>query len=186
MTDPALSWLLDPKDPSVRHQALIDLLHRPKDAKDVLAVRDKIPSYRPVKKIIATQTSKGIWSPKETCYRPKWTSAVWPLALLGEMEAPSDPRIMSECERFLDLHQAESGAFVCPSKMEESGKRWDEPCLTGNMIRTLVKFGYSNDRRDRQALDLVPQGQFEEGVWNCAHPLKEVQHRRIVVTIERF
>ncbi|HWY27976.1 MAG TPA: hypothetical protein VNW25_01825, partial [Candidatus Sulfotelmatobacter sp.] len=95
MTDPALSWLLDPKDPSVRHQALIDLLRRPKDAKDVLAARDKIPSYRPVKKIIATQTSRGIWSPKETCYRPKWTSAVWPLALLGEMDAPPDPRIMS-------------------------------------------------------------------------------------------
>src|SRR6266571_3374759 len=73
MKDPALSWLLDPKDPSVRHQALIDLLHRPKDGKDVLATREKIPSYRPVKKIIATQTSKGIWSPKETCYRPKWT-----------------------------------------------------------------------------------------------------------------
>src|SRR6266702_3151143 len=79
MKDPSLSWLLDPKDPSVRYQALIDLLHRPKDGKDVLAARDKIPSYGPVKKIIATQTSKGIWSPKETCYRPKWTSAVWPL-----------------------------------------------------------------------------------------------------------
>jgi hypothetical protein len=76
MKDPSLDWFLDPKDPSVRHQALIDLLHRPKDAKDVLTTRGKIPSYLPVKKIIATQTSKGIWSPKQTCYRPKWTSAV--------------------------------------------------------------------------------------------------------------
>jgi len=55
--DPTLSWLLDPKDPSVRYQALIDLFHRPKDGKDVSATRDKIPSYRPVKKIIGTQTS---------------------------------------------------------------------------------------------------------------------------------
>src|SRR5713101_6897903 len=42
-----------------------------------------------------------------------------------EMEAPSDPGISSECERFLELHQTETGAFACPSKIEES-KRWDE------------------------------------------------------------
>src|SRR5260370_40221890 len=98
MTDPILSWLLDPKDPSVRHQALIDLFHRPKDARDVLAVRDKIPRYRPVKKIIDTQTSRGICSPKDTCYSPKWTLAVPPLALLWEMDACPDLRIMCECE----------------------------------------------------------------------------------------
>ena len=183
MKDPTLSWLLDPRDPSVRHQALIDLLHRPKDAKDVLATRDKIPSYRPVKKIIGTQTSKGIWSPKETCYRPKWTSAVWPLALLGEMDAPPDPKISSECERFLDLHQTETGAFACPSKVEES-KRWDEPCLTGNMIRTLIKFGYSNDRRVRRAIDWLPKDQLEDGGWNCDHPEKKVKHSSFMSTIE--
>jgi len=37
MKDPTLSWLLEPKTPSVRQQALVDLLHRRKDAKDVLA-----------------------------------------------------------------------------------------------------------------------------------------------------
>jgi len=181
--DPTLSWLLDPKDPSVRHQALIDLLHKAKDGKDVLATREKIPSYRPVKKIIGTQTSKGIWSPKETCYRPKWTSAVWPLTLLGEMDAPPDPRISSECERFLDLHQTETGAFACPSKVEES-KRWDEPCLTGNMIRTLIKFGYSNDPRVRKAIDWLPKGQLEDGGWNCDHPEKKVKHSSFMSTVE--
>src|SRR2546426_5311022 len=90
MKDPTLSWLLDPKDPSVRQQALLDLLHRRKDARDVVAAGDKISSYRPVKKIIASQTSKGFWSPKNDCYRPKWTSAVWQLALLGELGVPAD------------------------------------------------------------------------------------------------
>jgi len=183
MKDPTLSWLLDPKDPSVRYQALIDLLHKAKDGKDVLVARDKIPSYRPVKKIIGTQTSKGIWSPTESCYRPKWTSAVWPLALLGEMDAPPDHRISSECERFLELHQTETGAFACPSKVEES-KRWDEPCLTGNMIRTLIKFGYSNDPRVRRAIDWLPKDQLEDGGWNCDHPEKKVKHSSFMSTIE--
>src|SRR5438445_13458775 len=108
MKDPTLSWLLDPKDPSVRHQALIDLLHKAKDGKDVLAARDKIPSYRRVKKIIGTQTSIGIWSLKETCYRRKWTSAVWPLALLGDIVAPLADSIASDCGRLLDLHERET------------------------------------------------------------------------------
>ena len=82
MEGPTLSGLLDPKRLSVRHQALIDLLQRRKDGKDVLAALDNIPSYWPAKKILATQTSKGIWFPKETCYRPKWSAAVWPMALL--------------------------------------------------------------------------------------------------------
>jgi hypothetical protein len=72
------------------------------------------------------------------------------------MEAPPDPRISSECERFLELHQTETGAFACPSKFEES-KRWDEPCLTGNMIQTLIKFGYSSDKRVRKAIYWLPK-----------------------------
>src|SRR5947208_17180661 len=115
MKDPTLSWLLDPKDPSVRYQALIDLLHKAKDGKDVLVARDKIPSYRPVKKIIGTQTSKGIWSPKETCYRPKWTSAAWPLTLLGEIAAPPERRSSSECATLLDPPQTETDGLPCPN-----------------------------------------------------------------------
>src|SRR2546428_12455957 len=110
MKDPTLTWLLDRRDPSVRHQVLIDLLHRPKDARDVLATRDRIPSYRPVKKILATQTREGVWSTKKTSYLPNWTSEVCPLALHAEKDAPPEACNRSECERFLYLHQTVSGA----------------------------------------------------------------------------
>jgi hypothetical protein len=194
MKDPSLSWLLEPKDPSVRHEALIDLLRRPKDAKDVLAAREKIPGYWPVKKILASQTIKGFWAPKETCYSPKWTAAVWPLALLGELNVPPDPRISSECERFLDLHLLDNGAFTCPSPQDAErwaarhprakAVRWAEPCLTGNMIRTLIKFGYSDDKRVRKATDWLPKDQLEDGGWNCDYPEKKVKHSSFMSTIE--
>src|SRR5438132_12189504 len=116
MKAPTLGWLPDPKDPSIRHQALIDLLHKAKDGKDVLAAREKIPSYWPVKKIIGTQTSTGFWSPNETCYRPKWTSAVGPLALLGEIDAATDSTIGSDGERFRELHQTGTGSFGVMTK----------------------------------------------------------------------
>jgi hypothetical protein len=194
MKDPTLSWLLEPKDSSIRQQALIDLLDRRKDGKDVAATTDKIPSYRPVKKVLATQTSKGIWSPKETCYTPKWTSAVWRLALLGELNAPPDPRISSECERFLDLHQLDNGAFTCPSPLDverwaakhprAEAVRWEEPCLTGNMIRTLLVFGYGEDRRVKKAIDWMPEPQLDDGGWNCDYPEKKVKHSSFMSTIE--
>jgi len=57
--------MLEPKDPSVRHEALIDLLHLPKNAKDVVASRDKIPSSRLVKRIIGSQNQPGFLDPKE-------------------------------------------------------------------------------------------------------------------------
>lgn len=183
MKDPSIEWLLDPKDPSIRFHALIDLLDRGIDDKDVVATRERIRSYGPVKRVMAAQSREGYWAPKETCYRPKWTAAAWPLALLGEMGAPVDDRIEGECERFFDLHQVDTGAFSCVSKLER-GKRWDEPCLTGNMIRTLIKLGYGEDRRLKEAIDWLPEHQLEDGGWNCDYPQRKVKHSSFMSTIE--
>jgi len=54
-------------------------------------------------------------------------------------------------------------------KMEE------EVCLTGNMIRTLVVFGYGEDPRLRKAIDWMPEHQQEDGGWNCDYPLRKGQ-----------
>ncbi len=178
-----LDWLLEPSNPSVRYLALTELLHRgPKDT-DVLAAGEKIPRSRIVRRIMAEQTRDGFWPPKDDCYTPKWTSAVWPLMLLGELAVPADDRIKGEVERFLDLHQVESGAFSCPSKFQR-GKRWDEPCLTGNMIRTLIRLGYRNGRRVGRAIDWLPVQQLEDGGWNCDFPEKKVKHSSFMSTIE--
>ncbi len=153
MKNTSIRWLLGPEDPPIRFHALVDLLHRPSNSEDVLATKERIPSYRLVRKVMKAKTSGGIWRPSDTCYRPKWAAAVWPLMLLAEMGVPPDDRIKAECERFFDLHQVDTGAFSCPSKLERVRRRWDEACLTGNMVRTLFKFGYGEDRRVRRAVD---------------------------------
>ena len=178
-----LDWLLEPRDPSIRFHTLVDLLDRKPNEEEVVATKRKIRNSAAVKKVMATQSRGGFWPPKETCYRPKWTAAVWPLALLGEMEAPVDDTVNAEIERFLDLHQADTGAFVCPSKFEAK-KRWDEPCLTGNMIRTLIRFGYGDDKRVQKAIAWLPRQQLEDGGWNCDFPEKKVKHSSFMSTIE--
>lgn len=121
-------------------------------------------SYRPVRKVLRAQTANGYWPPDDTCYTPKWTATVWPLMLLGEMGVPAEPWIREACERFLSLHQMENGAFSWASKKGRSKRMVEEACLTGNMIRTLLVFGYGGDSRVRRAVDWMPEHQLEDGL----------------------
>lgn len=179
----ALEWLLEPRDPPIRLHTLTDILYYPPESEEVVSARKTTLSYRPVRKIMRAQTGDGYWPPENTCYTPKWTATVWPLMLLGEMGVPSEPWMKKACERFFSLHQMENGAFSCLSN--RSGRRLvEEPCLTGNMIRTLIVFGYGVDPRVRKALDWMPEHQLEDGGWNCNYPDRKVWHSSFMSTIE--
>jgi len=104
--------------------------------------------------------------------------------LLGEMGLPPDEKTKGACERFLDLHQLDNGAFSCPSRNEKVFPKWAEPCLTGNMVRTLHMLGYENDPRVRKAVDWMPEAQLDDGGWNCDWPEKKVKHSSFMSTIE--
>src|SRR6266849_7667084 len=148
MKQSSLDWLLELEDPPIRFHTLHDILGRSLDDPQVRDAQKNIRAYSPVRRILRARNLDGYWPPGETCYHPKWTSTVWPLMLLGEMGLPADESIKVSCERFLDQHQLENGAFSCPSRLEKvRGRRWEEPCLTGNMVRTLVVFGYGEDPR---------------------------------------
>ena len=181
----ALGWLLEPGDPSIRLHALRDVLHLPRDNGKALATKERVESYAPVRKILNAQTREGYWPPESTCYSPKFTATVWPLILLGEMGLPPDPRIKIACERFFDLHQMDNGAFSWMSNREKR-RGWkveEEPCLTGNMIRTLAVFGYGQDPRLERAVEWLPEQQQEDGGWNCDYPHRRVKHSSFMSTI---
>lgn len=188
----ALPWLLERSNPPVRMFALTDILGKPEDDMKVEEAKRRISSYGPIRKLRNAQKGKGYWGPDHTCYNPKFTSTVWQLQLLGEMGVPRTPWIESSVERFLDQHQMDNGAFSCPSTLEVEryrkrhprAKRDAEPCLTGNMVRTLIKFGYENDRRVRRALEWLPEDQQQDGGWNCDYPRYHPKHSSFMSTIE--
>ena len=41
--DPAVNWLLESDDPSIRYLTLREILNRPSDSKEVLAAKKQIP-----------------------------------------------------------------------------------------------------------------------------------------------
>ena len=194
MKQSGLDWLLEKEDPPIRFLTLQEILGRASDSKEVVEARDRIRSYSPIRKVLKARTKNGYWPPKETCYTPKWKSTVWPLMLLGEMGFTPDRGVKEACERFLEQHQLENGAFTCPSPSDVKGwlakhprqkaTRWEEPCLTGNMIRTLLVLGYQEDPRVRKAIDWMPEQQQEDGGWNCDYPEKKVKHSSFMSTIE--
>jgi hypothetical protein len=165
----ALSWLLEESNPSIRYLTLTDVMGESPDGKHVRAQRGKILRYGPVETLKKAQRGKGYWPPSKTCYEPKFTSTVWQLMLLGELGAPRSPWIESALEHFMAQHQMENGAFCCP-RIGDLDQVEEEPCLTGNMLRTLLLFGYYDDSRVKKALAFMPEMQFEDGGWNCDHP----------------
>ncbi len=40
-------------------------------------------------------------------------------------------------------------------------------CYTGNMARALIRFGYGDDRRVREALDWLVETAHPKGGWSC-------------------
>ena len=179
----ALPWLLDASNPSVRLFTLTDVMGRPPDDEEVRAARESVLSYALVTRLKKAQGGRPYWPPEDSSYNPKFTSTVWQLILLGELGVPRTPWIESAVDRVLAQHQMENGAF-CWRRLGERGKVDEEPCLTGNMIRTLLALGYGDDRRVRKALDWLPEFQFEDGGWNCDYPSYNPTHSSFMSTIE--
>jgi hypothetical protein len=162
---------------------LTDVMDKPLDDEEVGIARKSIISYRPVTVLKKAQGKRGYWPPDDDSYNPKFTSTVWQLMLLGEIGIPRTHWIESAVERFMGLHQMENGAFCCPP-LHARGRKDEEPCLTGNMLRTLLVFGYGDDRRIKRALNWLPESQLEDGGWNCDYPMTIPTHSSFMSTIE--
>ena len=164
----------------------MDVLGYSPERKEAVETRRRIPRHRIFKRIMAGQSKAGYWGRKDTCDSPRFRGAIWALMLLGEMAVLPNPRIKKECERFFNLHQTDNGAFSYDSRHREKNQH-DDPCLTGNMIRTLIVLGYGKDPRIRRAIDWMPEAQMEDGGWNCDYPQFQgvkVRHSSFMSSIE--
>ncbi len=161
-----LSWLLEPDQPAVKYHALVGLLDKGPDAKDVLEARAQIPLRGWAAKILESQDPDGrwAWEARESLYVPKYLSTIWKLIVLSDLGMTAeDVRVRKSCELFLREYSRPDGGFDIPSS------KWNrsELCLTGNLARTLVLCGYGDDPRVRSAFDWLVENQMEDGGWHC-------------------
>ncbi|MFQ5951342.1 MAG: prenyltransferase/squalene oxidase repeat-containing protein, partial [Candidatus Geothermarchaeales archaeon] len=165
-----LDWLLGEENPSIRYFTLREILGNDEDEKRLTRTRKRINESGWVAQILDSQKEETYWESKEDCYTPKWTASVWQLIVLGDLGASGeDVRVKNACEHFLKLHNVAEGGFS-GGPVGTEGPPWKtEPhvCLTGNLVRTLLRLSYGKDSRVRRAVDWLLKTQLDDGGWNC-------------------
>ena len=188
--DRVVSWLLKQDNPGVRFWTLRDLLGRSETNPEVVAARNSIGSWGPVAELFREQRPEGFWGEPEDVYWPKWRATVWQLILLAELGVPGDdPRVRRGCEYFLRMMDLQDRAWPPANYPDGDLRGWRlvwEPCVTGNMARTLVVFGLGEDPRVREMFEWLVRYQLPDGGWNCETGEwgKDVCHSSFMSTVE--
>jgi len=171
LTADPTDWLLEENNPSVRYLTLTDLIGKPACDPEVEKARANIMIKGAVPKILAKQEKGGYWDKPDRQYVSKYKGTVWQLIMLAEHLAdPNDRRIQDACEFVLTHSQdVESGGFPVHHAAKTGGGRHSEviPCLTGNMVWSLIRLGYLSDSRVQRGIEWIAGYQrFDDGVKN--------------------
>lgn len=175
-----LDWLLDPSEPAMRYLVSRDLLSpRPGD-RALGRLRADVAKGSWAAKIFTRQKAKTYWATKKACYIPKFTATIWQLQVLADLGlSRRDERIANAVELWFDLHRAKDGGYTPWSRRERAQyarTHFRHPdrfmknghlCTTGNMVRSLIRFGYLRDERVRSAIDWLVAEQLGDGGWDC-------------------
>ena len=161
-------WLLGKDNPTVRYLTLVDILERPACDHDVMKAKCDIMAKGVVPQILAKQEKDGYWGDPEKLYVSKYKGTVWQVIILAEHLADGgDERIKKACEFLLNRSQDRtSGGFSMHHSIKTGGGRHSAviPCLTGNVVWSLIRLGYLNDPRVQQGIDWIVRYQrFDDG-----------------------
>jgi hypothetical protein len=167
-SDPT-DWLLEEDNPSVRFFTLVDLLDRPLESSEVIKAKLDIMKQGVVPKILDKQEEGGYWVNAEDFYvRTKFKGTVWQMIILAELGADAeDERIQGACEFVLLMSQdRKSGGFAYQGTKKGGGFHSNViPCLTGNMIWSLIRFGYLDDPRIKHGINWISDfTRYDDGV----------------------
>jgi len=156
-------------NPSVRYFTLSDVLGKSEDDADVEKSKKAIMQIGAVPKILAKQKSGGYWGIAENFYvKGKYSGTVWQLMVLAELGADGEEEhVRKACEFILNNSQdRESGGFSYMASPTGGGAH-DKvlPCLTGNMVWSLIRHGYLDDARVQRGIGwIVKYERFDDGV----------------------
>ncbi|MBN1357882.1 nitrogen fixation protein NifH [Candidatus Bathyarchaeota archaeon] len=161
-------WLLEKTNPSVRYFALSQILDKPRSSSEVQEAKKEIMLDGVVPKILAKQNDGGYWEAPDKFYTAKYKGTVWQLIILAELGADGqDARVKKACEFILENSQdRKSGGFSAWLSVKVGGGRYSGvlPCLTGNMVWSLIRLGFLDDPRVNRGIDwIVKYQRFDDG-----------------------
>jgi hypothetical protein len=161
-TQEVLDWLLERENPAVRLGTLRNLCGLGENDPELLETRQAMMAGEQVQKILSKQTAGGYWGKPEDFYiRSKYKGTVWNVILLAEMGADgSDEQIKKACDFLLDWSQdAESGGFAFYDSKRDARREQIGPCLTGNLVWSMLRFGLVDDPRVWKGVEWIAKYQ---------------------------
>lgn len=160
-------WLLEEENPSVRYFTLKDILDKPEHDAEVRQARSNIMQSGIVPDILQKQQEPAYLQAYPRFYTNKYQGLAWSLIVLAELGADATPQIKAQCEYILKYSQeTQDGGFAQNAAVKTGGGRMNEviPCLTGNMVWSLIRFGYIDDPRLQKGIDwLARYMRFNDG-----------------------
>jgi hypothetical protein len=171
-----LEWLLEPGEPWIRYNALVDLLDAPRSSGEVSEALAESMATPPISRIIAGLDAEGRYSNSaavakwgasavEAGYKPGYKGGAWKLLFLAQVGAdPEDGKVRKLGENILaNAYSEEQGTF-CVSF--HGGPQYMMPCFMGNMIWALSRLGLGSRPEVVSALNwLVMYQRFDDGDW---------------------
>jgi hypothetical protein len=164
-----IEWLLEKTQPAVRYYALLNLLDRREDDREVRDARSKIGRVGWAADQLRQQGPQGFWERRgprnvsewvEFLYNPPFGSTNWRALVLADFGLDStDPRIRKIADLIFEFKLRLGSPF---------NFFYEESCLSANTARMMTRFGYGEDRRVRKLYDWLIEDQREDGGWNCS------------------
>jgi len=158
------TWLTGPgSDPSVRLRYWADVEGRPKRDPRILSARRALGREGWAARLLSVQYPDGHWATRgnsaRELYRPKYIATNWNAIVLADLGMTrADPRIRRTAEMILRRWSGRDGDL--------SG-RTGEICVTGNAVRTLIRFGYLDHPVVQRSLEWIVRTQKRDGGWHC-------------------
>ncbi len=143
-------WLMEEDNPPVNYLTHKILLEET-DTSKLANLKNKINSYKPIVEILSKQKENTYWfdKGKDKNYK-KYLGTFWQLHFLSRMQAEKNEQITNACEHIFSTGQAPNGGFSMWGTNSQS-----IICLTANMIRALIHFGYLHDERTQNAIEYI-------------------------------
>lgn len=163
-------WLLGEDNQSVRYFALRELSNKTPIDSEVISAAQAIMRQGLVPQLLEIQQTPAYIATLPRFYTDKYRGLIWQHIVLAELGADRNDQIAVQCEfLFNNSQELQDGGFSQSAAAKTGGGRVSEviPCLTGNMVWCLIRFGYLDDPRVQKSIGWLTRFmRFNDGIEN--------------------